>query len=368
MVADFRAFVPLFVLSAAGCVTRSNYLEDRAKVECEIMSVCNPDHECRSAEEIDRGDCSRLRTSRADECLAALEESLSTLKAQDAHYAGECEDLIGVLDTQGDCASVWQGRRRRACRDNGDAGRPILDRGQPVLAAIVRGHCWSHVGADRRVDSSSAAARLRAARVEHASVAAFSRLSLELLGLGAPPSIVSACHLAALDEIEHARICLGEARRRGAGDVDFGPFPSLAARRITLREVAVEALREGCVGEGAAAIDAQVRATGAEPHLATALRRIARDELAHAQLAWATVGWAISRDSSIAGALLREASQLRDELSAHRNAAQVHRLYCNRSTEFDAARYQQIARDVVEQIVVPTLAQLQETHMAANFS
>ena len=45
------------------------------------------------------------------------------------------------------------------------------------------------------------------ALLEHASIASFSRFTLELMALGAPPSLVAASLAAGDDEIRHARAC-----------------------------------------------------------------------------------------------------------------------------------------------------------------
>ena len=57
----------------------------------------------------------------------------------------------------------------------------------PELAAELAAH-WTHIG-----------------QLEHASVAAFARFVLQLLGVGAPPSLVLAAQQALADEVEHAR-------------------------------------------------------------------------------------------------------------------------------------------------------------------
>src|SRR6185437_10815965 len=49
------------------------------------------------------------------------------------------------------------------------------------------------------------------ALLEHASVASFARVSLQLLAVGAPGDLVGATHQAALDEIRHARLCFALA-------------------------------------------------------------------------------------------------------------------------------------------------------------
>ena len=56
----------------------------------------------------------------------------------------------------------------------------------------------------------------RAAQMEHASVAAFSRFSLQLLAVGAPPSLLEDAHRAALDEdLLHCGRLVGPDGRAG---------------------------------------------------------------------------------------------------------------------------------------------------------
>lgn len=98
---------------------------------------------------------------------------------------------------------------------------------------------------------------LEAAQMEHASIASFGRFALQLLRLGAPAELVQNAHVAALDEIEHARICFALAsayagRAYGPGGLDgiSGEFPS------DLRTVLCANVEEGCVGETLAALEA----------------------------------------------------------------------------------------------------------------
>ena len=98
-------------------------------------------------------------------------------------------------------------------------GRPLRARGKVVTAPLAaREGCdevrdgWQGGGPVPNMSSLSRAARevladewTANARAEHASVPAFSRLSLTLVSLGAPARLVEGAHRAALEEIEHAR-------------------------------------------------------------------------------------------------------------------------------------------------------------------
>jgi hypothetical protein len=58
-------------------------------------------------------------------------------------------------------------------------------------------------------------------------------------------------------------------------------------------------VREGCIGETIAAIEAaEARATTQEPHIRAVLGCIQSDELRHAALAWRFVQWALAEDAA----------------------------------------------------------------------
>ncbi|WP_438024553.1 ferritin-like domain-containing protein [Sorangium sp. So ce233] len=137
---------------------------------------------------------------------------------------------------------------------------------------------------------------LRSALEEHASVASFARFALDLMALGAPSSLVEAAHIAALDEVGHARLgfSLASAYRGEPVGPAALPMPGgvpVAADLVSLARAAAE---EGCVGETVAALMAAEQRTRAEdPAVRAALGAIAEDEARHAELAWLAVAWAI---------------------------------------------------------------------------
>jgi hypothetical protein len=143
---------------------------------------------------------------------------------------------------------------------------------------------------------AAAEAWLEDAALEHASVASFARLSLQLLALGAPASMVAAAHRAALDEVEHARTCFALAAELSDSAGPLGPSPlSLegVSFDVDLRSFAIGAAAEGCVGETVAALALSRAAASCEsPLLAQRLSAMADDELGHASLAWQCLAWA----------------------------------------------------------------------------
>ena len=141
-----------------------------------------------------------------------------------------------------------------------------------------------------------AAAWATAGSGEHASVAAFARLSLQLLRLGAPSDLVRDVHQAAMDEVRHAEVCWTLAQRFGAPRVAAGPFPfpDSIAMDADLPALAAAAVREGCLAETLGAHVVSVAAELApESDVQSALRDIAREEAEHAVLSFRIVAWAL---------------------------------------------------------------------------
>jgi hypothetical protein len=135
-----------------------------------------------------------------------------------------------------------------------------------------------------------------AAQAEHASIASFDRFSLQLLALGAPPTLLLQSHQAAIDEVNHAQISFaiasvyaGQSLGPGALALDGRAFAD-----FTLSFVVQSAVAEGCVGETLAAIEAEAAGEGAQSDvLRQALSLIAADEAEHAALAYRFAAWAV---------------------------------------------------------------------------
>lgn len=150
----------------------------------------------------------------------------------------------------------------------------------------------------------------RSAMMEHASVAAFSRFSLQLLAVGAPPSLIEDAHRAALDEIKHAELCFSLATLYAGRSIGPGPLP-VDERALTgwdLVSIAVGTVEEGCVGETIAALEAEAAAELARDDAVRAVQlRIYEDESRHAELAWRFVRWAAHIGGEPVRAALRSA-------------------------------------------------------------
>jgi hypothetical protein len=205
----------------------------------------------------------------------------------------------------------------------GCVGRPFVADGEVRRSGVVRNGDWCAplpvpaLGLPSALRSRLAEAWLDDALLEHASVAAFARFTLELVALGAPADLVRDATAAALDEVEHAKLCFSLAGRYA--DEPLGPTAldvSCSLAKISLSELAVATFHEGCVGETLAALVASEQLAGArDAHVGAALAKIADDEARHAELAWRTVKWALAEGGSQVRAAIENAlaARLRDE-------------------------------------------------------
>jgi hypothetical protein len=130
------------------------------------------------------------------------------------------------------------------------------------------------------------------ARLEAASIDAFDRLRDELVEHGAPDELILAAERSRQDEVEHTRVMTRLARRHGATPSRVGRG---TRRRRPLAEVARENMVEGCIRETFGALVAAWQAShSSDPEIASALQKVARDELRHAALSWAIARWSES--------------------------------------------------------------------------
>jgi len=352
-------------LLAAGCsASVEDFANDKSYLECEIRVACGEILDCDDEPVYFETRCSKVNRRRAEECLDKLDEHLADVESDPAL----CDESYSYAE----CRQAT--KRRLRCRIPSRSqpvdGRPLLHDGHAVLPAITTGNAWSEraleVGPiDPAAATQAAAHWLEVARTEHASIAVFSSVSLELMSMGAPPHLLEGCHRAAADEIRHACLALDVARSLGDTSWDLGALPEVPTKTPTLQEIAIGALLEGCIGEGTAAARAHITADRARGPIAEVLRTIARDETRHASLAWATVRWALQRDPSLA-------SELRQALALARaeRLGVVHAetdLALAELGVMSAAEASQIECDVLETIVGPVLGRLlHETETAAR--
>ena len=233
--------------------------------------------------------------------------SAGSVDVDDLYLPGQCGDDLEITEVKSDGTredvTFDTGMKQPACcytvevtdhSPNSECavGRPYFEDGTARSAEVRRGSAR-----DSGVETRRAAAWADAGAAEHASIAAFGRLSLQLMAHAAPSALLGGVHQAALDEIRHAELCFALAERFGGTPVSAGAFPFGApvSAHVPLAELAAAALREGCLAETLGAHLAAVAADAAqEPEVKNALRSIADEEGTHAVLSFRIVAWALA--------------------------------------------------------------------------
>lgn len=241
-----------------------------------------------------------------------------------------CETALDQCQSNADCGSVNNcvpdGNYVRICKSPGCAiGRPFLVGGITRTAPSTERVDWIAREALAAADPNDDELRevlyehwLLAARMEHASVAAFARFGLTLIALGAPSDLMLQCAQAMQDETVHAELCFGLASRYG--ETVVGPAPLAVDRAledVTLAAALENTLIEGCIGETLAAAEAQAASEHVkDPVVRAILERIAADETRHAALAFRFVAWALAQGEPRCAELVRRTLEERVQLSA----------------------------------------------------
>jgi hypothetical protein len=243
-----------------------------------------------------------------------------------------CQTEDDECATNADCTDfdecTFDGSRHVCQAASCAIGRPFLVEGAERVAPVVSSTSWllddaafASVAADLAMERRHELARAwgRVGQMEHASIAAFSRFALQLLALGAPPELVEATQRAIADETAHAKLAFTLASAYAGTPMGPGLLGTEDALAETeLRDIVLTAVREGCIGETVAAIEALESAEQCQDvFVAQVLRRIADDERRHAQLAWQFVEWALCQgDGTLLDAVRAEFQSARAEAEA----------------------------------------------------
>jgi hypothetical protein len=232
-----------------------------------------------------------------------------------------CQSAADTCGSDADCTTVGQvctfdtTANHFACVSGGCAiGRPFLVEGTERLAPPTRRSDWRELTQGVRVSGLAGAmpARLahewtRIALMEHASIAAFARFTLQLMSLGAPPELIERATGAMADETGHAKACFALASAYGGEPV--GPGCLAVDRSLdetSLTDIVLNTIREGCVGETVAAIEAREAAEHAQdPQVRALLVLISEDETRHAELAYRFLRWALANGDAALHAAVR---------------------------------------------------------------
>jgi hypothetical protein len=263
---------------------------------------------------------------RYDDVRIAVVGAAGSLRLRDASgwkrvRTGTSEDLIafddhGVLAANGELFEISKKRRLRSLETLPGAQALSYSHGPGALAVGARGVAYdkgytackggrpfvvhdetltAQLRGSGDLDDALAQAWTDDALAEHASVASFARFALELLALGAPPELLREVHVAIADELRHAELCLGLARRFAGRAIEIGALalPSGALGRVgDPIATALALLEEGCINESLAACEAADAAGSCEDdEVREVLDSIAADERRHASLAFAALRW-----------------------------------------------------------------------------
>lgn len=134
--------------------------------------------------------------------------------------------------------------------------------------------------------------------VETGASLRFAALSQGLRAAGAPDMLVDLAARAAADEIRHAAHCADILRARQVEVpppetrlLFFGPRDLTPEQKLTYEVVA-----QSCISETESMATLVTLLDAVEdPHLRAVLQELARDEVQHARLGWAYLGWARHR-------------------------------------------------------------------------
>jgi hypothetical protein len=290
--------------------------------DCRTDLMCSPGYLCRSYD-----------TSRG---CGIINFACQTFKDE---CGGDAECAAKVPGSY--CVPNPENFRYFQCQTGGCAiGRPFLVEGEQRLAPMSARADWRELALLPRLDELDAAlsAHLaeqwtRVALMEHASIAAFARFSLQLLSLGAPPGLVELTTSAMADETRHAKACFAVASQYAGASVGPGRLAvESSLNEMSLEQIVRNTIREGCVGETVAAIEAREAAEhAADPALRALLLVISEDESRHAELAFRFVQWALAQgDAALECAVRREFESLcafapsHSELDAQHSVSLAH--------------------------------------------
>jgi len=228
----------------------------------------------------------------------------------------ECDTYLECPTERHSCE---MGETHRECVQGIQCGRPFLIEEEARKAAPITSAAWLtsslaevEVPADAALRDQLAAHWTEIGLMEHASVAAFARFTLQLLSLGAPADLVEQSQRAALDEVRHAELAFALASRYAGRAIGPGPLPLTGALDASSVEAILRTtVREGCIGETRAALEASRAAEPCEdPVVRSVLETIAADEARHAELAWKVVRFIVTSHPEMAAVLTEEFGSL----------------------------------------------------------
>ncbi len=114
----------------------------------------------------------------------------------------------------------------------------------------------------------------------------------------------------------HARLCTERVSALSPVELELTPLEKLPEESLSLEDtlatIACDSLADGCLGEGEAALSAKESAESQrDPQTRAVFQTIARDEHAHAELAWSVLEYCLSHDlPAVRGAVTQTLAEL----------------------------------------------------------
>jgi hypothetical protein len=148
--------------------------------------------------------------------LAGCVSSFANLSRLQTVVGGPLGLLLNVMLGVLGIGMTWVGALTTLFATVGFArGRQLRRSGRVLLAPLAAGGGWvdATLELERPVRAPVGLGQQwrENGRTEHASVASFARLTLDLMALGAPPELVTAANQDTLDEIRHTEACFALA-------------------------------------------------------------------------------------------------------------------------------------------------------------
>ena len=283
-----------------------------------------------------------------------------------------CQNPADECGSDADCAANAAGNlcsydtdlKHFRCEPGGCAiGRPFLVEGEQRLACAARRSDWNELALLPRLEALApevtahlAQQWTRVALMEHASIAAFARFTLQLMSLGAPPDLIERSTSAMADETKHAKACFALASSYALQPVGPGRLVvESSLDEMSLEAIVLNTIREGCIGETVAAVEAREAAEHAvDPALRALLLTISEDETRHAELAFRFVKWALAAgDVRLERAVRREFDALSLEVAPHTQPLSTLEIEALRNGIVPEALRQTVRTRAINEIILP---------------
>ena len=241
-------------------------------------------------------------TAPTTDCVAVVQgQSSFTIECGDGGAPHDADGAISGSVLAADCGAIC-GDGVTSCSVTHTAGTPAENRQSCVSSHLCimdpktvsdgRRPAELYFAPSRTTDAVGAFFA-HVMQLEAASIDAFEILAAELQAHGAPASLIAAAHKARADEVRHTRMAASLLRRFGGA----AERPTVVRHPVRpLAAIALENAVEGCVREAFGAFQASFQASAsADDNVRAVMRSVARDEIAHAELAFAVASWAESQ-------------------------------------------------------------------------